>query len=151
MKKKILVALSDSVISQSVLDQLIGMDFSRSDNSITLLHIFRKATAEETLMGKKFSAEQQPRMLQMLERAKNQLIAAGYADNTIDIKLVTEQYPTVADGIINQCHSENYHMVFIGRKQMSKSEEFALGDISVKLIRTLENTAIIVVKTGKSV
>jgi nucleotide-binding universal stress UspA family protein len=125
------------------------MDFSRHDNAITLLHIFRKATAEEALMGKKFSAKQQPRMLEMLQRAKNRLTAAGYDCNAIEIKLITEQFPTVADGIISQCKSENYHMVFIGRKQMSKSEEFALGDISVKLIRTLEDMAIIVVKTNK--
>jgi hypothetical protein len=39
-------------------------------------------------------------------------------------------------------------MVVIGRKTMSKSEEFIMGDISVKLLRSLNKTAILVVKQG---
>jgi hypothetical protein len=38
--------------------------------------------------------------------------------------------------------------LIIGRKKMSKSEEFVLGDISIKLIRALGKTAILVVKSG---
>ena len=38
-------------------------------------------------------------------------------------------------------------MVVIGRKKMSKAEEFVLGDPSVKLVRALENTAIVVIKS----
>jgi hypothetical protein len=36
-------------------------------------------------------------------------------------------------------------MVVIGRKRMSKAEEFVMGDISIKLIRALENAAVLVV------
>ena len=37
-------------------------------------------------------------------------------------------------------------MVIIGRKRMSKAEEFVLGDISIKLVRALEGVAIVIVK-----
>ena len=36
-------------------------------------------------------------------------------------------------------------VVLIGRKRMSKAEEFVMGDISVKLVRALENAAVLVV------
>ncbi len=56
-------------------------------------------------------------------------------------------YPTVADGIIDQFKKGDYNIVVIGRKKMSKAEEFVLGDPCVKLVRELEGTAILVVKS----
>jgi hypothetical protein len=38
-------------------------------------------------------------------------------------------------------------MVVIGRKDMSKAEEFVMGDASVKLIRELQGTAVLVIKS----
>ncbi len=38
-------------------------------------------------------------------------------------------------------------MVVIGRKRMSKAEEFVLGDPSIKLVRVLEGAAVLVVKS----
>ena len=61
--------------------------------------------------------------------------------------MVTEQYSSVTDGIIDQFKKNQYKMVMIGRRRMSKSEEFVLGDISIKLVRALEETAIVVVKS----
>jgi len=39
-------------------------------------------------------------------------------------------------------------MVVIGRKKMLKSEAFIMGDISVKRVRSLDKTFILVVKPG---
>jgi nucleotide-binding universal stress UspA family protein len=59
----------------------------------------------------------------------------------------SEAYPTVADGIIDQCRKRNCTMVVLGRKRMSKAEEFVMGDVCVKLVRGLEKAAVLVVKT----
>lgn len=40
----------------------------------------------------------------------------------------------------------SFDMVVIGRKRMTKAEEFVLGDISVKLVRAL-GAAVLVVKS----
>ncbi|MCP4750033.1 MAG: universal stress protein [Proteobacteria bacterium] len=147
MKNSFLVAINDSMISRTVLDHLIGLSCDPDNIDVTLLHIFRKPTAEVELMGKKFAAEQQPRIMAALEKAKDKLIENGFREEKITINLVTENYPTVTDGIIDQFNKGDYNMVMIGRKRMSKSEEFVLGDISIKLVRALEGTGIIVVKT----
>jgi nucleotide-binding universal stress UspA family protein len=112
-----------------------------------LLHVWRKPSASEELMGKKFADEERSRVLSFLREAKERLIEDGYNPNEIKIDLVTEPYPTIADGIIDQFHKGNFDMVVIGRKTMSKAEEFVLGDISAKLIRALEGTAVLVVRT----
>ncbi|MBU3918271.1 universal stress protein [bacterium] len=147
MKKNILVALNDSMISQSVINSIIEMRHCHNEDTITLLHVFRKPTAEEALMGKKFTAEQKPRMMAALEKFKDKLIENGFKEHNIIINLATEKYETISDGIIDVFKKGSYDMVFIGRKRMSKSEEFVLGDISIRLIRALKNTSIVVVKT----
>ena len=146
MKNSILVALNDSLISSIVIDHLIRFCPKGDDVKITLLHIFRNPEAQVDLMGKKFTAEQEPKMIAVLEQAKSRLVENGYSDSQIEIKLVKDPYETVTEGIIDQFRKDEYNVVFIGRKRMSKSEEFVLGDISIKLVRSLEGTAVVVVK-----
>ncbi|MBW2609882.1 MAG: universal stress protein [Deltaproteobacteria bacterium] len=117
------------------------------DWHISLVHFFRKSSASEELMGKKFTKEQPARMLAVLQKAKDRLVENGFNPEKIKTELIEEPYPTVADGIIDQFNKGDFETVLIGRKRMSKAEEFVMGDISVKLIRALEDAAVLVVKS----
>ena len=75
------------------------------------------------------------------------LIENGFKPDNVEINMVSEPYPTVADGIIDQFKKGKFDMVVIGRKKMSKAEEFVLGDVSVKLVRALQGAAVLVVKS----
>jgi nucleotide-binding universal stress UspA family protein len=144
-----LVPINDSVSSRAIIDFLINIPFCPEDANITLIHIFRKPTSGEDLMGKKFMAEQPARLTAVLQRAKDRLVEkGGYNPSQIESVLLTDPYPSITEGIIDYFKKNKYDMVVIGRKKMSKSEEFVLGDISVKLVRTLDNTSVLVVKTG---
>ncbi|MBW1702781.1 MAG: universal stress protein [Deltaproteobacteria bacterium] len=147
MNNSILVPLNDSMSSRSVVDYLARLAFCPEDAHITLIHLFKKPTASEDLMGKKFTEEQPARFSAVLEKAKDKLIENGFNPNNIEIELVTDPYPTVAEGIIDQFKKKHFDMVIIGRKHMSKAEEFVMGDVSVKLVRALEGTAVLVVKS----
>jgi hypothetical protein len=107
--------------------------------------VFRKPSAGEELMGEKFMKAQPARYLRAMESAKNKLIEKGCNPNAVKIKLIEDPYPTVTEGIIDQFNQENYSMVVIGRKRMSKAEEFVRGDVSVKLVRALKGAAVLVV------
>jgi nucleotide-binding universal stress UspA family protein len=144
----ILIAINDSVSSQSTLNFFVRMALCAETCEITLLHILRKPTATEELMGKKFTAEQPARFKALLDKAKERLVECGYYPAKIETHLVTDPYPTVAEAIIDQCKRRRYDMVIIGRKRMTKAEEFVMGDVSAKLLRALENMAILVVKSG---
>ena len=98
-------------------------------------------------MGKKFTQEQPSRFSALLEKAKDRLVEMGFNPRNIEIKLVTKPYATVTDGIIDQFNEGRFDMVVIGRKRMSKAEEFVRGDVSVKLVRALEGAAVLVVKS----
>lgn len=146
MKNSILVALNDSVSSKKALDFMLKFSILPKDAYLTLLHVFRKPSSGEELMGEKFMKEQPVKFKQFLERTRDKLVQTGFDPERIKIKLATETYATTTEGIIDQFHKGDYNMVVLGRKRMSKAEEFVLGDVGVKLVRALEGVAILVVK-----
>ncbi|RJP78337.1 MAG: universal stress protein [Desulfobacteraceae bacterium] len=144
-EKKVLVALNDSMSSKAVIEFIIRMPLCPEEWHIYLLHILRKSSASEELMGRKFTAEQPERMVEMLRKAKMNLIRNGFREDRVSVQMAEHEYPTVTDGIIDQHQKYHYDLVVIGRKSMSKAEEFVMGDISIKLIRLLKGTAVLVV------
>ena len=123
-----------------------------SNTHITFLHVFRKPSASEELMGEEYMQEKLPAKINaMLEDAKNKLIAKGFLSENIKINYISDPYPTIADGIIDQYSKGVYDIVVIGRKEMSKAEEFVLGDISTRLIRALKGAAILVVRSKSGI
>ncbi len=146
MKCSILIAYNDSSSSHKAIECLIRIASCPEQSDITLLHVFRKPTGSEALMGKKFMQGAPAKVKEAMETARLKLIEAGFHPDRVSTKFVDMPYPSVADGIIDQFGKSNYNMVVIGRKKMSKAEEFVLGDPSIKLVRALEGTAVLVVK-----
>jgi len=149
VESSLLIPLNDSEASRAVVDFFVKMSFCPEDSHVTFIHVFRRPTSGEELMGKKYMDEQPAKFLALLEKAKQRLIAEkGFKPEQIDIELVMDPFPSVTEGLIDFFNKGRYDMVVIGRKKMSKSEEFILGDISVKLVRSLNKTSILVVKSG---
>ena len=145
MKHSILLAVSDTDTSWEVLDYFIGLSLSPDNVEITLFHLYRDPWPEE-LMG--IAMEEKPRenIENVLQKFKNILMESGFNPRDIHVKLVTESYPSVAEGIIDEFKKGDYSTVVLGRRKMSKAEEFVLGDVSMKLLRALEGAGILVVK-----
>lgn len=145
MKNSMLIAMDDSLSSRTAVDFIANLAICPEDVDFTLLHVFRRPSAGEELMGEKFMREQPARYLQAMEKARDHLVEKGCNPKRITIKLIEDPYTTVAEGIIDQFNKGNYSMIVIGRKRMSKAEEFVKGDVSVKLVRALKGAAILVV------
>jgi nucleotide-binding universal stress UspA family protein len=146
VKNSILVALNDSVSSRKALEFMLQFSILPKDADLTLLHVFRKPSAGEELMGEKFMNQQPAKFQKYLEDIRDKLVRNGFDPVRVEIKLTTETYPTITEGIIDQFNKGKYNMVVLGRKRMSKAEEFVLGDVGVKLVRALEGVAILVIK-----
>jgi len=146
VKCSILMAFNDSSSCRSALECLTRIANCPEDSFITLLHVFRKPTGSEEMMGKKYMQNAPTRIKQAMEQARNDLIQAGFPPEQVKVIFVDTPYPTVADGIIDQFNKGEYNLVVIGRKKMSKAEEFVLGDPSIRLVRALDGTAVLVVK-----
>ncbi len=146
MKTNVLIGVNDSVIFREVLNRFIILPLDKENLTVTLVHVFRKATNSEQLLGGDYIARQIERFANLLDLTKNHLIKNGYQENQVAVKLIETPYPTVSDGLIDQFKKGEYHMVVLGRKRMSKAEEFVLGDPCTKLIRYLENTCVLIIK-----
>lgn len=146
MRCSILMAFNDSTSSRTALNFLAQISVCPDQSKITLVHVFRKPTGSEEMMGKKYMQKEPERIKEAMEKARRKLVDAGYAPDNVTIKFVDKSYSSIADGIIDQFKAGDFNMVVIGRKKMSKSEEFVLGDPSIKLVRSLSGTAVLVVK-----
>jgi nucleotide-binding universal stress UspA family protein len=147
VKNALLIGIKDSHSSKAAVDFIVDLDICPERVGITLLHVFRKPTAGEELMGEKFMQAQPTKIQTLLAETKERLVEKGCPPDKVTTKMTAEAYPTVADGIIDQFRRGDYTMVVIGRKKMSKAEEFVKGDISMKLIRALTGAAVLVVTT----
>lgn len=147
MKNKILVPVNNYETSKAVLNYLIGLSICPDKAEVTLLHILRIPSGGEELMGKRYMQKEPEKIKALMVDARQELIEAGFIDKAIKTEVVQGQFATVADGIIDYFRKNHHTMVVIGRKKLSKAEEFVLGDVSIKLVRALENTAVVVVKT----
>ncbi|RJQ78413.1 MAG: universal stress protein [Desulfobacteraceae bacterium] len=140
------MAFNDSSSASSALEYMARIFTCPEDCTVTLLHLLRKPTGSEELMGKKYMQNVPGRMKQVMETARQKLLGAGFRPERITLRLVETPYATLAEGIIDQFAQGDYNLVVIGRKRMSKAEEFVLGDTSIRLVRALEGTAVMVVK-----
>lgn len=146
MGNRIMIAVNDSMSSKAAMDYFINLSLCPDDLKVVLVHVFRKPSGAEELMGKKYMNQQPARHMKILEEAKERLLDKGLFPENIEIKMIEEPYPTVAEGIIDQAEKLKPTMVIVGRKRMSKAEEFVLGDASIKLVRALEGLAVLIVK-----
>lgn len=146
MNKSILVVLNDTPCSELAVNFLAQCPLSFSEVQVTLMHVFREPTGSEEMMGRKFLQSQKGKIEAAMTNARQRLVEAGYPPEHIHTHIETQPYSTVANGIIAEVEKGDYDMVVIGRKKMSKSEEFVLGDASIKVIRDIEKATVIVVR-----
>lgn len=146
MSVSILAAINNSISSRWVVDFLCQLPLHPADVEVKFVHILREPKAGEDFLGEKFAQNLPERFNAVLHQARQRMIERGFSPERITTELITRDYPTVTDGIIDTFRTGSYNMVVVGRKRMSKAEEFVLGDPSVKLVRELSGTAIVVVK-----
>jgi len=70
--------VNDSASSKAAVDYLAGLPLCPEEVRIKLVHVFRKPSSSEELMGKKFMAEQGNRYQAVLNDAKAQLVRGGF-------------------------------------------------------------------------
>ena len=111
----ILIALSDSMSSKAVLEYVLAMAWCPESVQVTLLHVFRKQSGGEELMGHKYMKKQPARYMEILEQARDRFTEKGVPPKNITLKMVTEPYDTIADGIIDQARTWNCDWLVLSR------------------------------------
>jgi nucleotide-binding universal stress UspA family protein len=147
--RNILIAVDNSENArravQYVADLLRGLPWFR----VTLLTIISEPP-EDYFTSKEehqqWITEQKAAADKMLEEQKRILIQAGFQENAVDVKRAMLFCPSIADCILKEQKMLQSDTLVIGRRGISKKEEFMFGSTSNKLLHSTKNCSIWVIE-----
>lgn len=150
MENFVLVAVDHSENSLRAVDYVGRMLASHPEVVVTLLTIVKEPSAdimpdveEREIYAKKKRTES----LDLLEKAGQRLVFFGIPEERIHLKAQVCSKPVAVVDLILQEHREGGHgTIVVGRRGMSKKEEFLFGSVSSKIVREASDCTVWVVE-----
>lgn len=148
MDNKILVGVDSSENSLQainfVADTLGGFNFK-----VTLFHAVRgsrnlQAGIADLFFPKESTQDAMEAIEQTFEKAKQRLIDCGFKAKQVKTKVVTD-VQSRAGSIVAEAREGDYGTIVIGRRGLSRVQEFLMGRVSKKVINTIRNRTVWVV------
>jgi nucleotide-binding universal stress UspA family protein len=91
-------------------------------------------------------AEKQEEARKVMEEYRDILLAAGFADDKVSVRVDIMQASSVADCILKAQEELKCSVIVIGRRGISKKEEFIFGSTSNRIIHEAQNCAVLVIE-----
>jgi len=145
---KFLVAIDSSKNALRAVDYVAqilgGFDFK-----INLFHAIRGDQSVHSGIGhlffpKESLEEAEAGATAIFEKAKRRLKEAGFTSDQINTKLVSG-VPSRAEAIVKEAREGDYGTIVLGRRGLSKVQEFLLGRVSNKVIHIIRRRALWIV------
>lgn len=133
---KVLVALDGSKGAMRAVD-FVGDTLGGSDFEVLLVHVIR---GEE----KQYIAEAEKRIQNAFDAAHNRLVDSGFQPHLITKKAVTGALSR-AGAILQEAKEGGYGTIVVGRRGLSRVQEFFMGRVSNKVIQLAKEHAVWVV------
>lgn len=155
---KILVAVDGSEGSMHAVDY-VGRMLGGSGPAVTLMNVIRSLDLFGSQAGAPGYSEQEKdlqdvgrlqlrkmkeEMMVVLDEAKRRLVAAGGNPERIDTRIITD-VSSRAGVIVELARKEGYGTIVVGRRGLSKVQEFFMGRVSNKVIQMAREMAVWVV------
>ncbi len=155
--RKILLALDASEGAMKGVDY-VGAMLGGSDYDVALLHVIRDVNpliwmheGENFIPSKlpgdadaKWSEGLRMEMEPVFDDAKNRLISAGFDPDRVSTKLITGA-GSRAGAIVEEAKEGGYGTIVVGRRGLSKVQDFFMGRVSNKVLHLAKNMAVWVV------
>ncbi len=116
---------------------------------VTLLHIILEPEAtffKDNTARKKWLAEKNEEARKIMEEYRHILVDAGFQEDKVNVRIDTMRAPSVADCIIKEQEEMKCCTIVIGRRGISKKEEFIFGSTSNKIIHEAKKCAVLVIE-----
>lgn len=116
---------------------------------VTLLHIILEPEAtffRNNEERKKWLAGQRQEAQKVMKEYKNILTDAGFPEDKINVRIDSMRASSVADCIIKEQEEMKCCTIVIGRRGISKKEEFIFGSTSNKIIHEARKCAVLVIE-----
>lgn len=150
MINKILVAIDLSENSLKAVDYVADIMSCHSGTDITLLNVIKEVSEDlvpdrEERRRAVEAARQET--LRLMEEAGKRFTRRGIPEQQIHLKIqVCDRPVRVAELILLEQQKGGYGTVVIGRRGISKREEFLFGSVSNKIVREARNCTVWVVE-----
>jgi nucleotide-binding universal stress UspA family protein len=155
VKQRILIALDDSENAMRAVDYTAAHLSPQSE--VTLFHVLPDTAVLCDMTSPEltpvFTAEQQSFCIleaqkrnlveQAAERARQTLMAAGFSEGDIQIKIETKKRGIARD--IAEEAEQGYDLVVIGRRGISGFRDYFLGSVSQKVLHLAKNVSLLFV------
>lgn len=147
--KNVLVAVDDSEDSRRAV-QYVGYLLGRIEGvQVTLMHVipdpeedYFPSDDEKTRWVERY----RQRMEAVLNEYHRMLVKDGLAENAVEKSLPLRFCPSMAECILTERNRREYGTIVIGRKGLSRKEEFLFGSISSKIVNHARHCTVWVVE-----
>lgn len=134
---KILIAIDGSTSSMKAVD-FVAETAGRAGYGVGLIHVIRGfgslvPESPEFMMPAEHVELAQNEMMRLFNDVKEKLVLAGFDENRIEEKIVTGVYSR-AGAIVEAASTGGYGTIVVGRKGLSRVQEFFMGRVSTKVI-----------------
>lgn len=85
--------------------------------------------------------------LKILERYRKILVQSGFKQNKVQVKVDVREFFSLAECILDEQKSLDCCTVVVGRRGISKKEEFIFGSTSSKILHSGKNCAVWVIES----
>ncbi len=148
-RRRILVAVDLSENAAKMIEYVGLILGGRADIKVVILHILPGSMADH------FATEQESRGHQSrlraqaeveVHRLKERLVGAGLPAENVEAVVLTKDCPYLGQGILEEQQTKAFGTVVVGRREISRIEEFLLGSVSSTVVRHAKDCAVWVVE-----
>jgi nucleotide-binding universal stress UspA family protein len=93
-----------------------------------------------------YLSEKQSAINEILKDARDRLIELGVDEKSVTVELHQRQCDSLAECILDEQRAIDYGTVVVGRRGLSKSEEFLFGSVSNKVVHYARDCTVWVVE-----
>ncbi len=147
--KKILVAVDASENARRAAEYVGEIVGESPGFEITLLYVVRHAERDLFPDDKSWEnrkKQEKEKAKHVLSELKTLLHTYGLSEDTVSARLIEISNFSIAQAVMDYQKSGGFGTIVVGRRGMSKAEEFLFGSISNKIVHYAKNCAVWVIE-----
>ncbi|MBA3032834.1 MAG: universal stress protein [Gammaproteobacteria bacterium] len=147
--RHLLVAVDESENSQRTVAYLIELFGGLADACITLLTIIPEPLEDffpTVAEGEAWLKEREALMRTTLADYQQRLRDSGFQEAQVDTRIIVRACNSIANAILEEREKLGCRIVVVGRRGVSRNEEFIFGSTSSKILHEAKGCAVLVVE-----
>jgi len=147
--ESILLAMDESANAMRAVEYVARLSSSGARFQVSMVGVLVKPSPdlfEEPQGAERFAAEYRGRMEKVFARAREILTGAGLPAAQVRHSLIETEDPGVAQALLAEQRKGGYGTIVVGRRGVTKAEEFLFGSVSNKIIHHAKDCTVWVVE-----